>query len=196
MPAEPDEARVVLELSSLQQTADLAYREVAEQSEALRSVFDDLAIPAASRTTEGISVSPQVDYVDGRAEHRGYRALNRIAVRLEEAELVARLTHDSVARADARINGPAWQIRPDNPAHAEARRLAAEDARERAAGYAAALGVRLGAIELVAEPDVGPERPPPVARSFAAFDAKMIDVEEGERLVYAAVDVSFVLEQA
>jgi uncharacterized protein len=194
VPVEPDEATVVLELSSLQQAADLAYRDVAERNVALRAVCDELGIPAASRSTEGIWVGPHVEYVDGRQEHRGYRALNRVAVRLDAPDLVARLVQEAVTRADARIHGPSWQIRPDNPAHAEARRLAAEDARERAATYAAALGVRLGALERVAEPDVGPDGPP-VVRSFAAIDQAAIDVEPGERFVRAALDVSFLLEQ-
>ena len=195
VPAEPDEATVMLELSSRQQTADAAYGKVAERNAQLRAVCDELGIPASSRSTEGIWVGPHVEYVDGREEHRGYRALNRIVVRLASPEVVARLIQESVAQADARVQGPSWYVRPDNPAHAEARRLAAEDARERAATYAAALGVRLGALERVAEPEVTSQQPP-VARSFAAIDQGVIDVEAGERLVHAAVDVSFVLEQA
>jgi uncharacterized protein len=195
VPAEPDEATVVLELSSRRQTADAAYGEVAERNAQLRAIFDELGIPAASRSTEGIWVGPHIEYVEGQEEHRGYRALNRVAVRLADADVVARLVQEGVTRADARVQGPAWRIRPDNPAYVEARRLAAENARERAATYAAALGVRLGALERVAETDVAQDGPPAV-RSFAALDATpQIDVEAGERLVRAAVDVSFVLEQ-
>jgi uncharacterized protein len=194
VPAEPDEATVVLELSSLQRSADLAYRAVAERSAELQSVFEELGIPSKSRSTEGIRLGPHSEYVDGREEHRGHRAENRIAVRLQAGDVVARLIQEAVAQAGARIQGPWWQIRADNPAHAEARRLAAEDARERAATYAAALGVRLGALERVAESDVAPDEPRAI-RSFAVHDRVMIDVEAGEQLVRAAVDVSYVLEQ-
>jgi hypothetical protein len=93
VPAEPDEATVVLALCSLQQAADLAYRDVAERNAALRAVCDEL-----------------------------------------------------------------------------------------------------GALERVAEPDDALDGPSAV-RSFASIDQATIDVEAGERLVRAAVDVSFVLEQ-
>jgi uncharacterized protein YggE len=197
VPAVPDEATVALELSALQPSADAAYRDVAGRNVALGALCDELGIAAAARSTAGVSVGPHVEYVDGREQHRGYRSVNRVLVRFEDPELVARLLQEAVERVEARVEGPWWRIRPDNPAHTEARRLAAEDARLRAETYAAALGVRLGALEHVAEPEVKAGVPPPVGRAaFAAIEAgPPIQVDPGEQLVSAAVDVSFVLEQ-
>ena len=196
VPGVPDEATVALELSALRPSADAAYSEVAQRSEALAAVCDQLGIDPSARSTAGLSVGPHVEYVDGREQHRGYRAANRMLVRLEDPALVARLLQEAVGQADARVEGPWWRIRLDNPAHAEARRLAAEDARRRAETYASALGVCVGALETVAEPSIRAVGPVPVARTFAAMEsAPTIDVDPGEQLVSAAVDVTFVLEQ-
>lgn len=58
----------------------------------------------------------------------------------------------------ATLEGTGWVVDPDNPAHGRVRASAVADARARAADYAAAAGLRLGAVEWVAEPGV--ERPP------------------------------------
>jgi uncharacterized protein len=196
VPGVPDEATVAFELSALRATAEEAYDQVAGRSQTLMALCDELGVGARARSTAGLVVGPQVEYVDGREHHRGYRAVNRVHVRLEDPAVLARLLQEAVARAEAGVQGPWWRIRPDNPVHAEARRLAAEDARGRAETYAAALGVRLGSIENVAEPE---ERMLGPARGDLAFarleSGPSIDVDPGEQLVSAAVDVTFLLEQ-
>ena len=57
-----------------------------------------------------------------------------------------------LVEASAAITGPEWTLAPTNPAHAEARRAAAEDARLRATAYAEALGLELGPVAWVSEP--------------------------------------------
>jgi uncharacterized protein len=196
VPGVPDEATVALELSARRQSADEAYEEVAGRNETLTALCEELGIAAGARSTAGLVVGPHVEYVDGREQHRGYRAVNRVHVRLDDSAVVARLVQGAVTRAGARVDGPWWRIRTDNPVHAEARRLAAEDARGRAETYATALRVRLGSIERVAEPDERGVGPLPGPRTFAAMEAaQVIDVQPGEQLVAAAVDVTFVLEQ-
>jgi uncharacterized protein YggE len=183
VPGVPDEATVALELSARHQSADEAYEEVAGRNETLTALCEELGIAAGARSTAGLVVGPHVEYVDGREQHRGYRAVNRVHVRLDDSAVVARLVQGAVTRAGARV-------------HAEARRLAAEDARGRAETYATALRVRLGSIERVAEPDERGVGPLPGPRTFAAMEAaQVIDVQPGEQLVAAAVDVTFVLEQ-
>lgn len=58
----------------------------------------------------------------------------------------------------ATLEGTGWVVDPDNPAHGRVRAAAVADARSRAGDYAAAAGMRLGAVEWIAEPGV--ERPP------------------------------------
>ena len=195
--ATPDEAGVAIELSDLRDTPEEAYGRVAERSDGLVQLLDELEVKRARRSSGGISVRPHVEYVEGREHHRGYRATARTTLRLEEAGLIARVLRDAVARAEARVDGPWWVVRPDNPARLEAARLAALDARAKAQTYADAPGVRLGALRRVREPRLGPA-PRGVERATmaAVADAPTIGVEPGELQVAAAVDVTYVLEPA
>ena len=195
--ATPDEATVVVELAELRSTAEEAYTRVAERSAALRALFDELGIEPARRSSGGVSVGEHVEYVEGRQQHRGYRASARTSLRLHDADLVARVLREAVARADARVEGPWWIVRPDNPAHLEAARAAAAAARGKAEAYADALGVRLGALERVAEPGLEPPTPRYAERAMLAADAGApeIGVEPGELLVSASIEVTYGLEQ-
>ena len=49
-----------------------------------------------------------------------------------DGELASGVLSQAVARLDARVDGPSWRVAPYNPAHGEARRLAALDARAKA----------------------------------------------------------------
>jgi uncharacterized protein YggE len=196
--ATPDDASVLVELSDLRNTPEEAYASVAERSGELARLLDELEIERARRSTGGVSVRAESEYVDGRHQHRGYRATARTMLRLTDAALVARLLRDAVARVDARVEGPWWVVRPENPARLEAARAAALDARSRAEAYADALGVRLGALKRVQEPRRGMEPRSFDQRVFSAAAAEpaAVDVEPGEHHVSAAVDVTYVLEPA
>ena len=198
----PDEAVVSVEISALKRSREDAYREVAERSQKLDGLADELGIDARRRTTSGVSVAEHFEWEKNRNVSKGFRASTRIVYRLEEPEVVAKLLEQAVVRAEARVDGPWWQIKTDNPAHLEARRLAATDARRKAEAFAEALGTKLGKIERVAEPGTeGPQvlmQPAPM-RAMAASDAMapapVIELQPGELFVEAAVEISFAIEQ-
>jgi uncharacterized protein len=195
--ATPDEATVVVELAGLRPTAEEAYAHVAERSAALAAVLDGIGVDRRRRSAGGVSVGEEVEFVDGRQQHRGFRATVRTSLRLEDPAVVARVLRDAVAEAGARVEGPNWLVRPDNPAHLEAARAAAAVARGKAEAYAEALGVRLGALERVAEPGPGPPEPKLFTRALAAEAAPAeIGVEPGELLVFASVELTYALEPA
>ena len=83
----------------------------------------------------------------------------------------------------------------DNPAHSEARRLAAADARSKAEEYAAALGGRVGAIASAIEPGSAPPGPPQ-PRAYAVHqEISGMPLDAGEHELVAEIDVTFQLEQ-
>jgi uncharacterized protein YggE len=93
-----------------------------------------------------------------------------------------------------------WGLDPSNSASGEARSRAGQDARLRAEQYAAALGVKLGAVAWVAEPGLRgrdhPSGPPAVfgaARAGAAMAPPTIDVSPEELTITAEVEVGFTL---
>ena len=152
VPGTPDEARLTLELKTLESTAQAALAHVAERSEELERILDELEIAQERRSTSGISVSEEREYEDHRYVHRGYTASNQISIKLDDARLVGKLMREATNRSQARVSGPWWQVALDNPARTEAYRQAAADARRRAEAYVNALGARLGAVASVAEP--------------------------------------------
>jgi uncharacterized protein YggE len=201
VPGEPDEVRLVLEVTALFPSPEEALADVAKRSEILEGIFDDLNIPRAARSTSGVSVREEREYERGKYHHRGYAASNRVSVRLDDAELVGRLMKSATGKAKAQIRGPWWQIATDNPARVEAYREAATDARRRAEAYAEALGARLGAVLKVTEPGLRHEHPHESVYAMAASaDMSMppepeVEVHAGSLDIAATVEVTFRLEQ-
>jgi uncharacterized protein len=194
----PDEVALQLTLTEVRQTADEAYDEVARRAAELSRVLSELGVDEDARSTSSVLVREEREYDErGRAVHRGFGARSSTRVRLTDATTAGPLIKQAVARTAAQVEGPWWQVSPENPARLEACRRAAASARAKAEAYTEALGVRLGALTEVAEPD--PRMTPriPVARqaSFAPIDPDQeLGVESGELEIWAAVDVTFAVE--
>ncbi|AZQ71107.1 DUF541 domain-containing protein [Streptomyces luteoverticillatus] len=119
-----------------------------------------------------------------------FTALGELATRLAELELTS-------------VDGPWWSLRPDSPAHGEARRQAVREAVQRAREYAAALGAELAAVVEIA--DIGAENTVPampvapggMMRSAgyggAPTPPPALDLEPQRQTVYASVNARFTM---
>jgi uncharacterized protein YggE len=195
----PDEAVVTLEVAVVRPRPEDAYDDVARRSADLERLLDDLGVDAGARATGGIAVTEEYEYVEGRQQHRGYAARNTSLVRLRDPAVVAQVLRDAVAVVQAKVYGPSWHLDPDNEAHAEACRAAAEDSRRRAEAFAKGLGLRLGAVLGANEPGVRVPEPAGRVRAFmVAEDAgpPSIPVDPGEHDVHATLEVTYALEPA
>jgi uncharacterized protein YggE len=193
--AQPDEVAVGLTVEAVRPRAAEAFAEASRLATDAASLCDELGVPAGRRTTSRISLAEHGEHTAAGWQHRGYRAASRIAVRLEDAELASRLVSEAAERLEARIDGPIWRVAHDNPAHSEARRLAAADARSKAEESAAALGGRVGAIASVIEPGSAPPGPPQ-PRAYAVHqEISGMPLDAGEHELVAEIDVTFQLEQ-
>jgi uncharacterized protein len=194
VPGEPDDAELALELAAVRPTPDEAYTDVAARSERLEALFGELGIAQEDRSTAGVAIRENREYDErGRPQHRGYVAASRTIVRLRDPALLARLMREAVTAVEARVAGPVWRLAPDNPARVEAYRAAALDARQKAEAYAAALGVRLGALLEALEP-TGDHREAHLA-SFEPLDQPEIPVAPARLDARAVLEVSFALEE-
>jgi uncharacterized protein YggE len=191
----PDEATVGLGVESLRPTAAEALAEVAERTSGLVTLCHELGLGEEDVTTTGVSVREHGEHdKDGRWQHRGYRASNRVAARVREVAAIGRLLTAAVDRVGATVDGPHWRLRPGHEAHAEASRAAARDARVRAEALADALGGRLGAVVAVRDSRIEPPAPRPMTR-LEAMASDAMPIGAGELSVVAMVDVEFQLEQ-
>lgn len=190
----PDEAMVTLGVEVVAATPREAMSEVAEQARALLGLLDELEVPAAKRSTTGVLVTEAGEHDEqGRWQHRGFRAAERLSV-AAGPEVLGELIGSAVDRAGARVDGPHWRIAADNPARREALHAAAESARARAEAVAAGLGVRLGAIvEAKEEPAF---HPMPRQAGFASLAEGAPPIEAGEATVACTVSVTFQVESA
>lgn len=208
VPGEPDEAHVFLEIKSVEKSPQKAMAGASERSDRLLAIFEELDIPPLARATSGISIGEEWEWSSGKRKNLGYHAVNRVSVRLDDADLVARLIAEATQRCDATVRGPSWEIALANPARVEAFRSAAEDARRKAEAYTSALGARLGDVLSVIEPGLAVRTqqrhevmplPPPAAAPQAASaprPAPDIQIDAGALDIPAAVEVTFALEQS
>ena len=205
VPGEPDEAHVFIEIKAVERSPQKAMADTSARSDRLQQIFEELDIPPAARATSGISVGDEVEWSSGKRKHLGFHAVNRVSVRLDDAEKVASLIAEATERCEATVRGPSWEIALANPARAEAFRAAAEDARRKADAYASALGVKLGDVLTVIEPglavrthqrhEVMPVPAPAAAPGAASAPARDIQIDAGALDIPAAVEVTFALEQ-
>jgi len=196
--ASPDYVELTLSVESIEDSPQLAVESVGRLSAALTAVLDDLRVRKASRVTTGVAVREETGWEDDEQVVYGYKASTSVRVRLPNARRIGELMQRATAEAEATIHGPHWGIADDNPAHDEARRGAATDARRRAAAYTEALGVGLGVVKDVEENSSVRRRASRrefLALRMAPSDSAEIEVEEGELSVSAAVQVIFALDQ-
>lgn len=190
--AQPDEVEVGLTVEALRDSAAEASSSASELAQAVIDLCEELGVPAASRTTSRVSLAEHGEHTNDGWRHRGYRGTARLAVRLTDASEASRLLTEAAARLQVRLDGPTWRIDDANPGPAEARRLAAVDARAKASEYAEALGARLGPLVSVAEPGTGAStRDDGVVTRYAAA---AMPIEAGEHEIVAELDVTFQLE--
>ena len=193
VPGKPDEGVWTVEVTALKDSPDAALADIGTRSRALDDLLGALPVAKERRSTAGVTVREEFDWVEGKQVHRGFRAAKVVTVRLADATLAGRLIQESIARAAANVQGPMWWIAPDNPARAEACRGAAIEAKRKAEAYAQALGLRLGAVTEIREPSTrgGPMRAMRMPVAMSVAEAQPLDVDPGELSVSAEVEVTF-----
>ena len=192
--AEPDEAILWITLTALEDSPSAALRDVSARANALVAMVDRLGIPKADRSTTGVAVQEEFDHTADGRRSLGHRAATRMSVRVADHDLIGRLIEQAVGELAARIDGPRWQIAPDNPARLEAAREAAADAQRKARAFAEGIGARVGApLELV---EAGAQGEPVVGWRAAArvSGGEPVPVEPGEQEVTASIHITFALE--
>jgi hypothetical protein len=95
----------------------------------------------------------------------GCRAGQEISLRLTDVTALEEVLSALIGTEPTGLNGPRWLLDDQASALREAQRLAVEDARRRADGYADALGGRIGALLVLSE---AAEHAPMAYRAMAA----------------------------
>ena len=129
----------------------------------------------------------------GPAAIVGYRASNRVTIRLRDVAKVASVIDTLVAAGANDIGGINFMVSQASKLLDEAREQAVADARRKADIYAKAAGVTLGAPLSISEE--GSPGPMPF-RKMSAGMAAAAPVAQGEETLQVTVSVSWAIKQA
>jgi uncharacterized protein YggE len=144
--------------------------------------------------TSRLSLQPQsAPNRPGPAAIVGYRASNRVTIRLRDVAKVASVIDTLVAAGANDIGGINFMVSQASKLLDEAREQAIADARRKAEIYAKAAGVTLGAPLSISEE--GNAAPVPYRR-MAAGMATSAPVAQGEETLAVTVSVSWSIKQA
>ena len=143
--------------------------------------------------TARLSLQPQsAPNRSGPSAIAGYRASNRVTVRVRDVTKVANVIDTLVGAGANEIGGINFVVSQASKLLDEARELAVADARRKAEIYAKAAGVTLGAPLSISEE--GNSAPAPYRR-MAAGMAASAPVAQGEERLAVTVSVSWAIKQ-
>jgi uncharacterized protein YggE len=193
----PDIAVLNLGVEVTAKTVAEARTQAAEAMAAVLQTLTDNAIANADITTTSFSIQPQYDFrSEDTPQVIGYTVSNRLSVKVRNIDSVSDVLDDAAeAGGDAvRINGISFTVDQPEQFQDEARRLAMEDARERAEQLASLAGVKLGKPRTISEsgfsvPFAG-GAPAPV---FSAARAET-SISVGETEISLSVFVTYEIE--
>ncbi|TGA95472.1 SIMPL domain-containing protein, partial [Streptomyces palmae] len=197
--ADPEIARISITVNARGTDRRTALTDLTTRNHQVLELVKSYPDAVEKLETGAFSIVPQL--AKGRAERvRSYLGTVHITATLTDftalGELVTRLADLDLTT----VSGPWWALRPDSPAHREARRRAVHDAVQRAREYAEALGARPLALLELTDQDADHRPPMPMApggaryRGAAAHDApEALDLEPRRQTVYAHVNARFTI---
>lgn len=202
--AAPDTAIVTSGVTSQGATAREALDGNTRDMAALIETLKAAGIEPRDIQTSGFSVSPNYVYTDARDANgyslppkiNGYIVSNMVTVRVRDLKILGAVLDQAVTVGANTINGVSFSVADPSKLYDEARKLAVEDAREKADLYAAAAGVELGHIVMISEtPSYAPPQPMMMRAEVANMAAAPVPVQTGELVFGIDVSISWYLAQ-
>jgi uncharacterized protein YggE len=191
----PDLAQVDGGVSSDAKTAREAFEANNAAMGKVLLALKGAAIEEKDIQTSRLSLQPQTSSskTSGPPTIVGYRASNRVTIRLRDVTKVANVIDTLVGAGANDIGGTGFSVSNASKLLDEARERAIADARRKAEIYAKAAGVTLGAPSSISEES----SPGPIPyRRMAAGMAVSAPVAQGEETLQVTVSVSWAIKQA
>jgi uncharacterized protein len=181
---------VASEAKTAREASEANNAAMAKVSQALKGA----GIDAKDIQTSRLSLQPQSGpNRTGPAAVVGYRASNRVTIRVRDVTKVANVIDTLVGAGANEIGGINFMVSQASRLLDEAREQAVADARRKAEIYAKAAGVTLGALLSISEE--GSPGPMPF-RKMATGMAVSTPVAQGEETLAVTVSVSWAIKQA
>lgn len=194
----PDIAVLNLGVEVTAKTVAEARSQAAEAMAAVQQTLVDNGIAEADIKTTSFSIQPQYNFRSNETpEVTGYTVSNRLSVKVRAIDDVSEVLDDAAeAGGDAvRINGISFTVDEPEQFQDEARRLAMEDARERAEQLASLAGVTLGRARTISESSFSVPFAPATGGAFLrAESAAASPISPGETEISLSVFVTYDIE--
>jgi uncharacterized protein len=197
----PEIATVSVTVAARDRDRQAALARLAERSAALGTLLDGYAEAIERRETSGVYVYPETKGAGERIV--GYRGSVTLQVTVTDFAVLGELMLRLADQDQTTVGGPFWALRPDSPAHRQARHDAIGDALTRAREYAEALGARITRLLQLADAGLSGEPAnigaPQTMRAMAfAADGggtPTFDLEPRQQSVYASVEAKFAITE-
>jgi uncharacterized protein YggE len=187
----PDVADVRIGAMVAAETAAEARDRVAGIMTAVLRAVRALGAQDGDLQTSSLAVTPRTDYSAGIPRVTGYEATNAVAIVVRDLDKLGDIVDGAVAAGATSIDGPTFRLADPNDASATARRLAVEDAAERAATLAQAAGLQITGIASIDEAGTRPMPLPKAARMMAMAEGGPSPIEVGTDEVRVQVEVTY-----
>ncbi|MFI8099967.1 SIMPL domain-containing protein [Streptomyces sp. NPDC086023] len=202
---DPEIARIGISVSARGTDRRSALDDLTRRNTAVLDLVKSYGDAVEKLETGAFSITPELTR-HGRGERiRAYHGRVHITAELADFTALGELTTRLADLELTHVDGPWWALRPDSPAHGQARKQAVLEAVQRAREYANALGAQLAALVELA--DLGADDARPVAMAaapagrfrtmaFGATEAEpppALDLEPQRQTVYASVNARFTM---
>lgn len=190
----PDQAKISVAVQNQAATADQAASDNATRTQAVFDALRKLLGADADLKTLNYSLSPGYNYPPngGTPILTGYTATNSIQATTSNLALIGRIIDTAVQAGATNIGGIVLGLKDEDPARAQALKLAGQNARAKAEAIATGLNGKLGQV-LSAE-EASAVRPIPLAVGAMAAEARVTTpVEPGTLEIHGSVTVEFEL---
>lgn len=197
---DPEIARIAVTVSARGTDRSTALADLTRRNEQALTLIKSYGDAIEKLETGSFSLTPQLTDKGRHERIRAYHGRVTHTATLNDFTTLGELTTRLADLDLTRVDGPWWALRPDSPAHRDARTQAVREAVQRAREYAEALGAHLDAIVELA--DLGAENaaPAPTMRAFAGYGgapvqeaAPALDLEPQRQSVYANVNARFTM---
>lgn len=193
----PELARFAVTASARDRDRETTLARLAERTAAVRVLLDEAGPVVERRETGQLRVWPETRRSGERVV--AYHGSVSTTVTVHDFTALGELMLRLADQDQVEVAGPWWSLRPDSPAHREARHAAIADALARAREYAEALGARVTALVELADTGVA-AAPPMLARAAFAKGGPgaapaELELDPQPQPVQAAVEARFTISE-
>jgi hypothetical protein len=193
----PDLSVVVLGYQTEKKTVGEAQKDNSAKMNALYKKLYDLNIDKKDIKTVSYNVYPQYDWQDGRSILKGYQVSQTVEVKIRDSEKISSVL-DLVGQLGLnQVNQLTFEIDDPEKYLQEARKLALENAKEKASDLTKIMGVNLGKVISFTEESGGIPSPMPYfakAEAMGVGGAEPPTIESGSQKVTVYATVTYELD--